>query len=815
MIKKIIKILSAVFLILILIIIYLSTFGIKTTKLNKQIKNKISEANKEINLELKEVKMTLSPSDFKVDIRTLDTEINFNNKKIKLASIKTKVSLLKLFNKQFLLDSLKISSKSIKAENFVSLIRSLKNDPKLLLLEMMIKDGYVKSTIDLNFDQKGKIKNNYKINGSVKNLEIKKFNDYHLKNINFTFDIEEKKYKFLEIETLLNKIKLNSPSIIIKEKNNLFSVKGRIINNEENISFGVIENLLNNYFVNLDLKNLNFVSDNNFSFDVGRKLKFSNININSEININKLTYKNKFQSIKKYFPEIKELIDLKDHKIKLNYNNNKITIIGAGQISIEDKDNKIEYQISKKNTDKVLKLSDFNINSEININKLTYKNKFQSIKKYFPEIKELIDLKDHKIKLNYNNNKITIIGAGQISIEDKDNKIEYQISKKDKKYFFKNEFKINKNIFLINELKYYKGNDKKALIKIDGILNDDNNLFFNEISLVENNNKILIKNLNLNNKFKIFEIGLLKFDYEDRNKIYNQINLQKNKKNYSLKGSSIDASKIINKIMNSKDGDSSIFSNLNSKIIVNIKKIYIDEINYMKNLTGNLNFKDNKINDLNLKSNFYNNKKFNLSIKTNSKKEKITKLFTDYPKPLIKRYDFIKGFEEGYLDYYSLEKNGVSNSSLVIDNFKVKEVPVFAKILSLASLQGIADLLTGEGIRFTDFEMKFSNNNKGLTTIEEMYAIGPAVSILMDGYIESKKLVSLRGTLVPATTINRSIASIPIIGDILVGKKTGEGVFGVSFKIKGPPKNLKTTVNPVKTLTPRFITRTLEKFKSN
>ena len=49
----------------------------------------------------------------------------------------------------------------------------------------------------------------------------------------------------------------------------------------------------------------------------------------------------------------------------------------------------------------------------------------------------------------------------------------------------------------------------------------------------------------------------------------------------------------------------------------------------------------------------------------------------------------------------------------------------------------------------------------------------------------------------------------------LIGKKVGEGVFGVSFKIKGPPKKLKTTVNPIKTLTPRFITRTLEKIKKS
>jgi len=31
--------------------------------------------------------------------------------------------------------------------------------------------------------------------------------------------------------------------------------------------------------------------------------------------------------------------------------------------------------------------------------------------------------------------------------------------------------------------------------------------------------------------------------------------------------------------------------------------------------------------------------------------------------------------------------------------------------------------------------------------------------------------------------------------------------------MKGPPKDIKTTVNPIKTLTPRFITRTLEKIK--
>ena len=71
----------------------------------------------------------------------------------------------------------------------------------------------------------------------------------------------------------------------------------------------------------------------------------------------------------------------------------------------------------------------------------------------------------------------------------------------------------------------------------------------------------------------------------------------------------------------------------------------------------------------------------------------------------------------------------------------------------------------------------------------------------------------MKGTLVPATKLNSIIASIPLVGDILVGKKTGDGVVGVSFKMKGSPNDIKTTVNPIKTLTPRFIVRAIEKIK--
>ena len=105
------------------------------------------------------------------------------------------------------------------------------------------------------------------------------------------------------------------------------------------------------------------------------------------------------------------------------------------------------------------------------------------------------------------------------------------------------------------------------------------------------------------------------------------------------------------------------------------------------------------------------------------------------------------------------------------------------------------------------------NVNKGFLRLEELYAVGPSISVLMEGYKETSGLTSLRGTLVPAKNLNKLLSKIPVIGNIIIPKQVGEGLFGVSFKMKGPPGKIKTTINPIKTLTPRFITKALEKSK--
>ena len=157
-----------------------------------------------------------------------------------------------------------------------------------------------------------------------------------------------------------------------------------------------------------------------------------------------------------------------------------------------------------------------------------------------------------------------------------------------------------------------------------------------------------------------------------------------------------------------------------------------------------------------------------------------------------------------------VDKNS-SNSKLIIENFKVVNAPGLIKLLSLADLGGLADLAKGEGLSFDILEIKMVKT-KDLLNINEILALGPSISVLMEGY-QNPTTTSLRGTLVPAKSLNKMISKIPVIGDIVIPKEVGEGLFGISFKMKGPNGNIKTSINPIRTITPRFIQKIIDKNK--
>ena len=703
-----------------------------------------------------------------------------------------------------------------------------------------------------------------KFNTTIKN-QIKKQND--------NLDIDLKKVKLhLDLKNISIKIKTKNPKIIIKDSDeikldeissnisissyfqNKFAIKNLSIKSKNNeissyINFYIHSNnslkliLLNQFLkrgsakINIDLsfddtgkiKNnyslTGSVSNVELQIPKYKSIRNLNFNFNAKDNYykfekilfkyNEINFNSNFLEVKKKKDNFIVKGNLKNKKNKIN--NDIVFLILNDNFKNFDFSNtnfestsEFSFDINKK-----FKVKNLTVDTKLNLNELVLKYDLYKIKNYIVNFQNLINLKKSKFHIKYSDKKIIIDGSSEFFIDPNFiNLVEFKIEKSKNKTNFKTLFNLKNLDFKIDDISYKKSRSDNATLKIQGFINKKR-LFLKNINYKENKNKIIINNLEIINN-KISNVDEIRFDFLSENDFKNQINLIRNKDNYNLVGKSFDSMQLIENISNLENDKSffDIFNNLNSKIKIGITEVKLDELSTVNNLKGNLEIRNSKIFDLDFNSNFVDSEKLFVSIKTQNDNSTVTTFYSDRAKPFVKKYKFIKGFEDGNLDFSSTKINNISRSKLVIDNFKVQEIPVLAKILTLASLQGIADLLTGEGVRFTDFEMVYSNKGN-LMTIHEIYAIGPAISIMLEGYVESKKWISLKGTLVPATTINRSISSIPLIGDLLVGKKVGEGVFGVSFKIKGPPKNLKTTVNPIRTLTPRFITRTLEKIKKN
>ena len=723
-----------VFLILIFFgsIIYLSTVGIKTERFNDQISFEIKKINDQLELNLDKINIILDPLNLQLNLKTIGASLENKNKIIRLESIKSNIDIKTFLNNEFSLTELNISTRSLDIKNLISFIRLIEDNAQLFIIEKFIKKGYLIADINLKFDNKGNIKNDFLIKGLVKDGEVKTLKRFNFSKINFSFDIKNNDYDFEDIKLTLDNNNILFPELNIKKKNKKFLFTGRNISENISLSQNQIIQFLDYNFNNIKIISTKLDLDNIFSFSFDENYKFENFNVSSNLNIKEMNLLNEYD-LKTYFPKSKENLKLENHKLKIEFKKNFLSVKGKGKIFIQNESDDIDYNITK-----------FKDNLKFNA---------------------LINIQKNPFNLNFLN------------------------------------FQKNKNLNLNISLSGNKNLFTKELL-------------FNNISIIEKENYFKVQNLILSENDKIKKIDEINLNYSDKDLIKNKISILRKNKDYIFNSSTFNATKLLDNLLKTdkKLKAKKIFDN-NFKINIKIDKTFLDKDNITSNLNGYLVYKNNEIIEGDLSTFFLNNKKIKLTIRS-TRNEKITTLYSDLAKPFVNRYKFIKGFEEGNLDFYSVKKKGLSNSKLIIDNFKVQEVPALAKLLTLASLQGIADLLTGEGIRFSDFEMKFSNQNN-LMKIEELYAIGPAISILMDGYVEGKNLISLRGTMVPATTINRTISSIPIVGDILVGKKIGEGVFGVSFKIKGPPKKLKTTVNPVKTLTPRFITRTLEKIKKN
>ncbi len=140
---------------------------------------------------------------------------------------------------------------------------------------------------------------------------------------------------------------------------------------------------------------------------------------------------------------------------------------------------------------------------------------------------------------------------------------------------------------------------------------------------------------------------------------------------------------------------------------------------------------------------------------------------------------------------------------------RLKNAPLLTQILSLASLQGLSDVLSGDGILFTQIDIPLQIRDD-FFVIDGARAAGPALGLTAQGRIgASNDSISLDGVLVPSFDTNSALGSIPLIGDLLVSRE-GEGVFAVTYSVRGTLSQARVAINPLSGMLPGILRRIFE-----
>jgi hypothetical protein len=137
-------------------------------------------------------------------------------------------------------------------------------------------------------------------------------------------------------------------------------------------------------------------------------------------------------------------------------------------------------------------------------------------------------------------------------------------------------------------------------------------------------------------------------------------------------------------------------------------------------------------------------------------------------------------------------------------DYSLARAPALARLLSLASLDGVYALMSGAGIPFTNLrgDLTFS---KGRITLDPMIGFGGALGVTAKGWLNpSNDQIDVDGTLAPAYVLNSIVGNLPVIGSILTGGE-GQGLFAAAFRLTGSNDDPTVTVNPLSALTPGLL----------
>jgi len=754
---KLIKFLSFL-LVFIFILFLISINGFSTSSFNTTVKEKIEKRLAGSVINFSNIKISLDPSTFAINAKLNDPEFSFKNKKIEVKNLSTQLNLVSIFQdeKRFKSSFLEIGKTDILT--LLPLLRDFNLNAYQTLSERILS-GALEGSASIDFETKS----NNLFQGTITDLTVQVYENVpYATNINAEFEYS------------------NSDLNIKVEKGKLSDLKIA----KSNIS-------LNHKDLNNILINTNILITGNVDYLANLK-EFKKIS--SEV-----------------FPAgIEKLKGDLDISLSIDLKTDSSFVIRdiKSQSTIKVSEAGFDFYVKKKNDANRISVSQINFISELKNKKLNTKGKFLANNKPIAfSLANQLNSKDFKasfsgaIDTNDFNNYIQIkaiqgVVGFKIDVSQVLNKKNTDIA-----------LDLEKSLVQLDIINYTKKPDIKANLNFQIVHKSKNNISIPNLTYSSKDTDVKILNLILDKDYKIYNFKSMKVSTEN-----NSFTVTKNKKNITTQGSSLDLRQFVKSLVKTKKKRKALSPKFNASVNAKIKNILVGD-DKLNNAVFSGVIKNGIYQSLNAFGSFSNTETASIQISKNKSNNLETVLISDRSRPFLSGLSFANSFSNGALNFSSerLSKDH-STSKVILNKFYVKKMPVLANLLSLTSFTGLVDTLQGKGVFFDKSYLEFEKKN-GILTIVDAYGTGDSLGYILEGKINADGYVSFAGSLAPAYVLNRLVRGIPIIGKIITGKQ-GDGVFGASFKIKGQPGSLKTTVNPIKTLTPRFIQRFIGLFKN-
>ena len=148
----------------------------------------------------------------------------------------------------------------------------------------------------------------------------------------------------------------------------------------------------------------------------------------------------------------------------------------------------------------------------------------------------------------------------------------------------------------------------------------------------------------------------------------------------------------------------------------------------------------------------------------------------------------------------------VQRGLLIIDRFEVENEVVLEEVEWPSGRTAPTPRRDGYGYSFSQLRLPFSVDETFIR-IGDALVKGPQIGASAQGHIrKADGIMDIGGTIIPAYAINAMLTDVPLIGDLLTGGK-GEGMFGLTYALKGPRQNPQFLFNPVSAIAPGIFRR--------